>query len=109
MRCRTGTGEPAAIRRRRAGAGIEPAQKAAALIARSFRLFDGSSFTGDVRAATYRRAPSYGAKIFKGAKPGGLPVEQPARFERVVNLKTARALGIKVPQTILLQPTKMIK
>jgi putative ABC transport system substrate-binding protein len=57
----------------------------------------------------YRRAASIVDKVLKGAKPGDIPIERPTTFEMVVNLKTAKVLGIKIPNLILVQATKIIE
>ena len=64
---------------------------------------------GNDNEESYRRAAAYVDKILKGARPGDVPVEQPTKFDLVLNLKTAKALGVQIPNELLLRASKVIE
>jgi putative ABC transport system substrate-binding protein len=66
------------------------------------------AYGSDIRAQ-FRRAAYYVERILKGARPADLPVEQPTRFDFVINVRTAQALGLTIPQHVLLQATELVQ
>jgi putative ABC transport system substrate-binding protein len=76
---------------------------------RAFALSGGLISYGVDLADPWRRAATYIDRILKGANPGELPVQQPTKFELVINLKTVKALGIAAPQTLLLSADEVIE
>ena len=63
---------------------------------------------GASRPEMYRRAAAYVRRILAGAKPADLPVEQPTRFDLVINQRTAKTLGVRIPNTVLLRADRVI-
>jgi putative tryptophan/tyrosine transport system substrate-binding protein len=80
-------------------------------------MYDGSNFVEAGGLASYssndadlfKRAAVFADKILRGAKPADVPVEQPTKFEFVINLKTAKQIGVTIPQSVLYRADKVIK
>jgi putative ABC transport system substrate-binding protein len=76
---------------------------------RSFVEAGGLISYGVSLADLWRRAASYVDRIIKGARPGNLPVEQPTKFEMFINAKTAKAMGLAIPRSLLLRADQVIE
>ena len=76
---------------------------------REYAVAGGLASYGPNRTEMFRSAAVYVDKILKGAKPGEMPIAQPIKFDLVVNQKTARAIGVKIPDAIMIRADKVIQ
>ena len=75
----------------------------------NFAEAGGLVFYGADPLSVYKRLAHYADRVLRGAKPAGLPIEQPSKFELVINLKTAMALGVKLPQSLIQRADRVIE
>lgn len=103
-------GGPIALANRGSIVGMSAKAKLPAIWVDRQNVQDGALLSyGADRVDLFRRAAGYVDRILKGAKPADLPLEQPTRYVLAVNLKTAKALGITIPQTLLLQANHVVE
>jgi len=88
--------------------GLAAKHRLAAIYA-SMEFAEGLIVYGVNSSDAYRRAASFADRIFKGAKPADLPVEQPAKFELIINLKTAKVLGLIIPPSVLVRADEVLQ
>ena len=103
-------GDPVTANRRKVVADLALKYRMAAMMdIKEFVEAGGLLSLGPDLVDLYRRSAGHVDKILKGAKPADLPMEQPSKFDLFVNLKTAQALGLTIPQSVLLQATQVIQ
>jgi putative tryptophan/tyrosine transport system substrate-binding protein len=103
-------GSPLALSNQKRIADLAAKHRLPAIASRSdFATAGGLMSYGGDRTEPYRRVASIVDKILKGRKPGDIPVEQPTKFEFVINLKTAKQIGVTIPQSVLYRADKVIK
>ena len=103
-------GDPITMQHRRAFAELALKHRLPAIYWTREYVDDGGLMTYSANIADLRRrAATYVDKIFKGASPADLPIEQPTKFELVINLKTAKALGLTIPQSLLQRADQVIE
>jgi len=105
----TGQDEPMLTANAALVASIAARHRIAAIGSSAFAEVGGLMGYGPDFSVLWRRAAYFVDRIFKGAKPGDIPIEQPTKFELIVNMKTAKALGVKIPNTILVRADKVIE